>query len=106
VIFVFIAGTGKKALPIPIKKTTSADDVINICAQKLYLSEFQRHLVLCIVSEADLQATEIPGFKSVLTVKQSYGRHRFVLFPARGASRDVGQRLQALAEAADNEANV
>ncbi len=66
VIFVYIAGTGTKALPVPIKKTTSADDVINLCAQKLFLSEFQRHLVLCMVSQ-DLQATEVPGFKSVLT---------------------------------------
>jgi hypothetical protein len=100
VIFVYIAGSGKRALPVPIKKTTSADDIINIAAQKLYLTEFQRHLVLSTVNE-DLIATEIPGFKSVLTVKQAYGRNKFVLFPARGASRDVAQRLAALAEASD-----
>lgn len=60
--------------------------------------------MLCLVAE-DLQATEVPGFKSVLTCKQSYPRSRFVLFPARAASRDVGLRLQALAEAADSEDN-
>ncbi len=100
VIFVFIAGSGKRALPVPIKKTTSADDIINIAAQKLYLTEFQRHLMLSIVSD-ELQASEIPGFKSVLTVKQSYPRHKFVLFPQRGANRDVAQRLVALAEASE-----
>jgi ankyrin repeat protein len=46
VLFVFIAGTGSMALPVPVKRTTSAQDVVNMVCMKLLLTEFQNQLIL------------------------------------------------------------
>ena len=100
VIFVFIAGTGKLALPMPVKRTSTADDVVNLCCQKLLLTEFQRSLGLVSFSPRG-ELTEIPGFKPVLVVKSSYPTNRFVLYPNRGAPKTVANRLEQLADAAE-----
>lgn len=97
VVYVYVAGAGSKALPVPIKKTTSADDVINYCCQKLLLTEFQRYLMLKVFA-ADQTSIDVPGFKHVLIVKTSYPNHRFVLYPVKGSSKDVGERLESLAQ--------
>ena len=104
-VYIYIAGTGKLALPVPVKRTTSADDVINTCCTKLMLTEVQRHLVLmAFPPQGQGQKMEVPGFKPVLTVKSSYPHHKLVLYPGQGAPKNVGVRLKALADAAGDSA--
>ena len=100
VIFVYIAGTGSLALPVPVKRTTSADEVVSQCCQKLQLTELLRHLGLVTFSPRN-ETVEIPGFKSVVVVKASYPQNKFVLYPSRGAPKTVGDRLTQLAACAE-----
>jgi hypothetical protein len=97
VVYIFVAGTGRKALPVPIKRTTSADDVISYCCNKLQITEFHRFLSIVMINE-DGKTLDVPGFKQILTAKTSYPDYRFVLWPTKGAPKDVSVRLSSLAQ--------